>query len=151
MKLMAILETSVILMGDPLYEKQYYNTDAVLEKTIRNSLLQAIDGLAKEAFDDEIQSFSLGEYSIVLIAHELKEPNTDAKANLQMYCIIEKDTDEKAIKESMHEAMNQFLNRFSINDIFSKKKKKFKKFPTRLDNIFKDLILKSEDRFKSLF
>ncbi len=70
---------------------------------------------------------------------------------LQMYCIIEKGTDERAIKSSMADAINQFLNRYSRNDIFDKKIRKFRKFTDRMENIFKDLILKSEDRFKSLF
>ncbi len=149
---MAILETSILFQGTTLLEKQFYSTEDVLDKKIRNSLLQAIAGLAKEAFGDTIQSFSLGSYSIVLYSHEIQEPmNPSHVETLQMYCIIEKGTDEKAIKNAMADAINQFLNTYSRNAIFDKKIRKFRDFPDRLENIFKDLILKSEDRFKSLF
>jgi hypothetical protein len=149
---MAILETAISFQGDPLIERTFYSTDDVLDKNIRNALLQAITGLAQEAFNDAIQSFTLGDYSIVLFSHEVAEPiNPINKHPLMMYCIVEKNTDEKAIKQCMQDALVQFLNRYSLNDIFEKKTKKFKDFPDRLSKIFKDLILKSEDRFKSLF
>ena len=149
---MAILETTISFQGDPLIERAFYSTDDVLDKNIRNALLQAITGLAQEAFNDAIQSFTLGDYSIVLISHEISEPiNPTNKVPLMMYCIVEKNTDEKAIKQCMQDAVTQFLNRYSLNDIFEKKTKKFKDFPDRLSKIFKDLILKSEDRVKSLF
>ena len=53
---MAILEISITLSNEPLLEKQYYSTDDVLDKDIRNSLLQAIYCLASEAFGEEVQS-----------------------------------------------------------------------------------------------
>lgn len=149
---MAILETAITLQGDPLVEKAFYSTADVLDKNIRNALLQAITGLAQEAFNDAIQSFSLGEYSIVLIMHDITQPgNPTNKLPIMMYCIVEKNTDEKAIKQCMKDTIDQFLDRYSLNDIFDKKLKKFKDFSDRLSKIFKDLILKSEDRFKSLF
>ncbi len=156
--LMAILEISISLQSEPLLEKQYYSTDGVLDKEIRNSLLQAIYNLANEAFGEEVRSFSLGEYSIVLISHEiglsLEEEIDQSISNIKkitMHSIINKNSDENTIIKTMNEALFQFTNRFSVNDIFEKRIKKFKKFEKRIDKIFGDLILKSEDRFKSLF
>ncbi|MHA1583622.1 MAG: hypothetical protein ACTSWL_00075, partial [Promethearchaeota archaeon] len=60
-------------------------------------------------------------------------------------------SNEKSVNKSMQEAIFQFLNRYSWNDIHELKLKKFSKFGKRMDKIFGDLILKSEDRFKSLF
>ena len=145
--------------GTNLIEKQFYSTDDFIDRNIRNSLLQAISGLAANAFNDEIRSFSLGDYSIILMTQVLSDPNQINNPSytpsfvdtLLMFCICEKNTDEKAIQKGMADALFQFQNRYSLNDIYAKKKKKFKKFPERLDNIFKDLILKSEDRFKLLF
>src|SRR6056297_3659244 len=146
---MTVLETAITFQGKTLVEREFYDADDVLDHNIRNSLLQAISGLADEAFGDEIQNFTLGEHSIILITREIEEPiNPDNKQNLQMYAIVEKDTDEKTVKKCMEDAMNQFLNRFSVNYIFQKKTRKFRKFPKRLDKIFQDLRLRTEDRFK---
>jgi hypothetical protein len=156
---MAILELSILNDNIILLEKQFYQADNILDKNIRNGLLQAISNLVDEAFGEQVQSFSLGEYSIVLVSSDIgvavsedeDDEETIPKKKLLMYCIVNRNTDEKIIIKSMNEALFQFTNRYSINDIFQKKVKKFKKFEKRLDKIFGDLILKSEDRFKSLF
>ncbi len=149
---MTVLETAITFQGETLVEREFYDADDVLDHDIRNSLLSAISGLADEAFGDEIQNFTLGEHSIILISTDVAEPiNPDNKVPLQMYAIVEKDTDEHVVKKCMNESLQQFLNRFSLNHIFQKKTRKFKKFPKRLDDIFQDLRLRTEDRFKSLF
>ena len=148
---MAVLETAITFEEMELAGKKFYNTE-VIDKNIRSNLLSAISGLASEAFDDEISSFSLGEHTIILLYHTLAEPNNPGnEVPLKMFCIVEKETNEDAIRDCMETSLTQFKNRFSVNDIFSKKMKKFKKFPDRLENIFKDLRLKPEDRFKSIF
>ncbi|MCF2141926.1 MAG: hypothetical protein K9W44_17880 [Candidatus Lokiarchaeota archaeon] len=164
---MAILELAISYQGEPLLEKQFYSTSNVLDKNIRNSLLQTISGVVTEAFGEEIQSFSLGKYTITVITHNIADSadSADSEANsksnsdvdhsslepLLMYCIVDQNSDDKTVLKTMREALFQFSNRFSIYDITHKKVKKFKKFDKRLDKIFGDLILKSEDRFKSLF
>ncbi|WP_457558008.1 hypothetical protein [Candidatus Harpocratesius sp.] len=161
---MAILELAISYQGEPLLEKQFYSTSNVLDKNIRNSLLQTISGVVTEAFGEEIQSFSLGKYTITVITHNIAD-STDVETNskpnsnvdhsslepLLMYCIVDQNSDDKTVLKTMREALFQFSNRYSIYDITHKKIKKFKKFDKRLDKIFGDLILKSEDRFKSLF
>lgn len=155
---MAILEASILFQSDSVLETQFYETEDVLDRKIRNSLLQAITDLTSEAFGEEMQSFSLGEYSIVFISHKVgvstDEDNSENITNeerIMMYCIVNKNTDEKIILKSMNDALFQFTNRFSMDDLYHRKLKKFKKFEKRLEKIFGDLILKSEDRFKSLF
>ena len=155
---MAILEVAIIFQSDSILESQYYETEDVLDRNIRNSLLQAITDLTSEAFGEEMQSFSLGEYSIVFKSNKIgvsdDEDNPDNFSNaenIMMYCIVNKNTDEKIILKSMNDALFQFTNRYSMNDLYNRKLKKFKKFEKRLEKIFGDLILKSEDRFKSLF
>ncbi|MHA1776398.1 MAG: hypothetical protein DRO88_08480 [Promethearchaeia archaeon] len=159
---MAILELAILYQNNPLFEKQFYSTSNVLDKKIRNSLLQTISGVINEAFGEEIQSFSLGKYTITVLTHPLGDPdnspsnldkshNNSALKPLMMYCIVDQNSDDKIVLKTMKEAMLQFCNRFSVYDISQNKVKKFKKFDKRLDKIFGDLILKSEDRFKSLF
>ncbi|MHA1673814.1 MAG: hypothetical protein ACTSYI_09295 [Promethearchaeota archaeon] len=155
---MAILEIAISFQSVTLLEKQFYSTDNVLDKQIRNALLQTISGVVNEAFGEEIQSFSLGKYTITIITHDLNEHSERSSDHpdhisdtLMMYCIVDQNSDDKTVLKTMKEALGHFTNRFSTFDITQKKIKKFKKFGKRLDVIFGDLILKSEDRFKSLF
>ena len=149
---MAVLEAAITFQGDTLVQRVFYDAKDVLDPSIRNSLLQAISGLASEAFNDELRAFTLGEHAITMVKEEIAEPNDpNKKYPLYMYAIIEKDTDIDTVRECMKDALQQFLNRFSVNHIIQKKIKKFAKFASRLDDIFQDLRLKTEDRFKSLF
>jgi hypothetical protein len=67
------------------------------------------------------------------------------------FAITEKKTDSGVVKKHLSEINSYFLNRYSLNDIFSKKEKFFKKFEDRIDEIIGDLKLKTEDRFRSIF
>jgi len=69
---------------------------------------------------------------------------------LVIYCLVEKDVDQKQVNMCMDDAIIQFLNRFSVYDITTKDPSKFKKFNKRLKAIFQELALKTEDRFKSI-
>jgi hypothetical protein len=149
---MAILEIGMTFEGEPLLECSFYTTNYKINKDIRMSLLQALDSLSTEAFGDEIQSFSLSGFSIVVAKKPLKEPIDQSHVvPLVMYCIIDKESSEKLVKTTMITAIEHFLNKYSLVDIFEKKTKKFKDFDKRIREIFKDLILKNEDRLKSLF
>jgi hypothetical protein len=55
------------------------------------------------------------------------------------------------VKQHLKEIITQFLNRYPINDIFSKKPKYFKDFGVKIDGVLGDLRLKLEDRIKSVF
>ena len=151
----AILETAILYNSTNLVEEQYYSTENVLDKGIRNGLLQAIKNLTNEAFGEDIQSFSLGNYSIIIVSHDIEVPtindSTTESPSLMMYAIVDKKTDEKIVIKAMNSILTHFLNRYSWNDIQNLRLKKFKKFKSRLEKIFGDLILRSEDRFKSLF
>ena len=149
---MAILETGILFDNEVLVETKYYDSGNMIDKNIRNSLLQALTGFAKDAFQDEVQSFTIGDYKILNVGRDVQNPSDNSQHDrLVMFAIIEKNMDEKVVKSSLNEAVTQFLNRYSLNDIYKKQAKKFRDFPERLQKIFKDLILKSEDRFKSLF
>ena len=154
---MAILETAIMLGDEYLIEKQFYSTEDVLDKNIRHALLRTIPNLANVAFGESIQGFSIGDYAVVIVMHTIEIPSKDKnsqateKKQLLMYTIVDKESDEDVIKKVMDKALFQFTNRFSWYDIIERKSKKFKKFTPRLTKIFGDLVLKSEDRFKSIF
>ena len=71
-----------------------------------------------------------------------------------MYCIVQKGMSEIVVKENMDIILDQFLNRYSKFELFNLDKKiikKMEKFAPRIDDQFKDLALKPEDRFKKIF
>lgn len=127
----------------------------MLDKGIRNGLLQTITNLTNEAFGEDVQSFTLGNFSIIMATQIIEgskiNNSTDDTEKLMMYCIIDKKTDESAVMRAIKKALSQFLNRYSYYDIQQNKNRKFRKFQPRLKKIFGDLTLLSEDRFKSLF
>ena len=79
-------------------------------------------------------------------------PNDQSnKQPLISFAIIEKETDAEIVKRHLREINSHFLNRYSLNDIFSKKEKFFVKFEERIDKLLGDLKMKTEDRFRSIF
>ncbi len=157
---MTILETAIIFKGETLCETQFYTSEELLSKETRNYLLNAVLGLADAAFKDEIQNFSLGNHTILLSFRYLDDyekfdtetgKNDTMTAALLLYCIVEKKNDEKLVRNAMNDALAQFIHRYSTFDIIHGDRAKFTKYSKRLEKIFKDLALKSEDRFKNLF
>ncbi|MBY8982594.1 MAG: hypothetical protein KGD57_06580, partial [Candidatus Lokiarchaeota archaeon] len=117
--------------------------------------LSALESFTSEVFGDDINVVSLASFKLVCYSEMISLPLEDERNNKQAllyYAIIEKETDTDVVKKHLIEIHKHFLNRFSINDIFSKKKIFFeKKFTERIDNILGDLRLKTEDRFRSIF
>ena len=163
---MTILETAVVFNGISLCETHFYSSDDVLNQKDRNALTGAVITLAKSAFKDQIQNFSIGEHKILIKLKDLKILQVTDEDNehdeilqyleqqknppLVIYCLVEKDVDQKQVNMCMDDAIIQFLNRFSVYDITTKDPSKFKKFNKRLKAIFQELALKTEDRFKSI-
>ncbi|MHA1584240.1 MAG: hypothetical protein ACTSWL_03230 [Promethearchaeota archaeon] len=158
---MVVLEIAIIYKEKSLLEHQFYTTDNILDKKLRLNLLESINALAIERFNDHIQAFSIGKYHIFFLIKDLqaleksdKEKNKETQKDLDslmMYCIVDSISEENLIKEAMEQSLFQFVNRFSLYDIHSVNLKKFKKFSKRFKDIFGDLVVNPEDRFKSVF
>ena len=163
---MTILEVAILFKGINLCETHFYTYEDVLNQKDRIVLTEAVITLAKSAFEDKIQNFSIGENKILIKLKNLKilsltDKETEDEENIKLleqmenpplviYCIVEKDTNQKQVNMCMDDAITQFLNRFSIYDITTKDPSKFNKFKKRLRTIFQELALKTEDRFKSI-
>ena len=117
----------------------------MLGEKSRTALLSAVLGLTKNAFNDSIENFAVGEFQITTITQEIEDPETEKMIPIRMYSIAGKGTNKERIKEVMHEALSQFLNRFSRFDIFQKNTELFKEFLDRFDRIFKGLIESPEE------
>jgi hypothetical protein len=153
---MAILEVGINLGNRNLLEIKYYSTsDNVLDPNLRAGFLSALESFTNEVFKDDISTVSLASFKLVVFSEMVSLPGSETtKGNTQpllYYAIIEKDTESAVVKEQLKVINNHFLNRYSMNDIFSKKPKFFQGFKERIDNILGDLRLKTEDRFRSLF
>lgn len=140
-----------------IVEIRYYSSaeNYGLDPNLRAGFLSALESFTSEVFGDDIHVVSLASFKLVCFCEMIELPNSDVKANntqpLLYYAIVEKETDADVVKQHLNKINFQFLNRFSLNDIFSKKNKYFKKFNSRIDEILGDLTLKTEDRFRSIF
>ncbi|MFX1375940.1 MAG: hypothetical protein ACFFA0_09030 [Promethearchaeota archaeon] len=151
---MAILEVGINIGMKNLIEIKYYtSSDNLLDPNLRAGFLTALESFTNEVFGDDINVISLASFKLVCYCEMIEMPgNTgDNKQPLLSFAIIEKGTEVPIVKEQLKEVITYFLNRFSLNDIFSKKPKFFKDFDTRINEILGDLKLKTEDRFRSIF
>ena len=151
---MAILEVGINLGMRNLVEIKYYaSSDNVLDPNLRAGFLTALESFTSEVFGDDINVISLASFKLVCFCEMITLPDDDVnnKQPLLSYAIIEKATDASVVKEQLVEIISYFLNRYPLNDIFSKKPKYFKQFENRINEILGDLRLKTEDRFRSLF
>ena len=151
---MAILEVGINLGMRNLVEIKYYtSSDNVLDPNLRAGFLTALESFTTEVFGDDISIISLASFKLVCYCEMIQLPDEIAenKQPLLSYAIIEKGTDASIVKEQLSQILSYFLNRYPLNDIFSKKPKYFKQFETRINDILGDLRLKTEDRFRSLF
>ncbi|MFX0037906.1 MAG: hypothetical protein ACFFCY_04305 [Promethearchaeota archaeon] len=151
---MAILEVGINLGMRNLVEIKYYSSsDDVLDPNLRAGFLTALESFTSEVFGDDINVISLASFKLVCYCEMIKLP-TDEENNKQpllSYAIIEKATDASVVKHQLNQIISYFLNRYPLNDIFSKKPKYFKQFESRINEVLGDLKLKTEDRFRSLF
>ncbi|MBY8990567.1 MAG: hypothetical protein KGD58_07425 [Candidatus Lokiarchaeota archaeon] len=151
---MAILEVGINIGMKSLIEIKYYSSsDNVLDPNLRAGFLTALESFTSEVFGDDINVISLASFKLVCYCEMIQIPGSEAenKQPLLSFAIIEKGTEVPVVKEQLDEIVTYFLNRYSLNDIFSKKPKYFKDFEPRINEILGDLKLKTEDRFRSIF
>jgi len=151
---MAILEVGINIGMRNLVEIKYYkSSDNVLDPNLRAGFLTALESFTSEVFGDDINVISLASFKLVCYCEMIRLPTDDItnKQPLLSFAIIEKGTDTSVVKEQLNRIISYFLNRYPLNDIFSKKPKYFMQFENRINEILGDLKLKTEDRFRSLF
>jgi hypothetical protein len=151
---MAILEVGINIGMKNLVEIKYYSSsDNVLDPNLRAGFLTALESFTSEVFGDDINVISLASFKLVCYCEMIQIPGNEEenKQPLLSFAIIEKGTEVPVVKEQLNEIITYFLNRYSLNDIFSKKPKYFNDFESRINEILGDLKLKTEDRFRSIF
>ena len=151
---MAILELGINLGIRNVFNKKYYDSDTGvgLDPGLRAGFLSALESFTSEVFGDNINVISLASFKLVCYCDLVALPNDETNQQpLISFAITEKETESEVVKKHLKEVNSHFLNRYSLNDIFTKKEKFFKKFEGRVDDIIGDLRLKTEDRFRSIF
>ena len=151
---MAILELGINLGIRNLLNIKYYDSDTGvgLDPELRAGFLSALESFTSEVFGDHINVISLASFKLVCYCDLISLPNDESnKQPLISFAITEKKTESGVVKKHLSEINSHFLNRYSLNDIFSKKEKFFRQFEERIDKIIGDLKLKTEDRFRSIF
>ncbi|MHA1458815.1 MAG: hypothetical protein ACTSO6_06955 [Promethearchaeota archaeon] len=151
---MAILELGINLGVRNIVNKKYYDSDTGvgLDPELRAGFLSALESFTSEVFGDDINVISLASFKLVCYCDLISLPDDENnKQPLISFAITEKETEPEVVKKHLEEVNSHFLNRYSLNDIFTKKQKFFKKFEGRVDEIIGDLKLKTEDRFRSIF
>ena len=154
--ILAILEVGTNLGNRNILEIKFYTEDTnPLDSDLRAGFLTALENFTSELFGDDINVVSLSDFKMVCYTEVVSLPLPEEEANEQpliFYGIIEKDTDTEVVKKQLQKLSRHFINRFPLNDIFSKKKKYFnKKFSSRVNEVLGDLRLKTEDRFRAIF
>ena len=120
---MAILEVGINVGMQNLVEIKYYSSsDNVLDPNLRAGFLSALESFTSEVFGDDINVISLASFKLVCYCEMIRLPTDDAnnKQPLLSYAIIEKGTDASIVKEQLNQIISHFLNRYPLNDIFSK-------------------------------
>jgi len=144
------LEVIISHQSEVLISKRYYDSSIIDEERYKEGLIHGIESLAKN-LRDEMQSFTLGKYTIVLISQNFPFPDKSVKeSQIQIYCIVNEDTEMELLRKVMKITLFNFTNRFTSFDIINRNKSKFVSFNERIDHLFGDLIYKTEDRFRNV-
>ncbi len=151
---MAVLEVGINIGMKNLLEIRYYTSqDNILDPNIRAKFLTGLKSYITEVYGDKINIIAFSGFEIVCYFKMVQSPDELNKKPepLLSYAIIEKDTDPDFVKQHLKEIISYFLERYPLNDIFSKNTKYFKKSEARIDEILGDLRFKVGDRIKSVF
>ncbi|MHA1257765.1 MAG: hypothetical protein ACTSPS_19445 [Promethearchaeota archaeon] len=124
---MAVLETGINISNRNLIEIKYYSSTDVLDPNLRAGFLSALESFTTEVFGDDINVVSLASFKLVCFCEMVALPGEIENNThpLLSYAIIEKETDAEIVKRLLNEITANFLNRYSLNDIFGKKEKYF--------------------------
>lgn len=146
---MVIYELGLLNSGLPLVSKEYYKDyNMHVDPILRGGFLSALNAFAQEVFSDEIDSFSLKNFKIVLLS---KPFHQSSQETIISYCI----GDGKLKLETARKALTKVLEVFFANYGHLQSLKVdldvFNDFIPIFDEIVGDLARKPEDRLKSVF
>ena len=144
---MVIYELGLVSHGLPIVSKQYYKEYEV-DPTLRGGFLSALNAFAEEVFSDSIDSFSMKNFTIVLLTIPFGVYGT---INITAYCIGDKKVNLKQAKEALTKTLRAFNTQFGHLESLSCDLALFEPFKEVIDGILGDLAKKPDDRARSIF
>jgi len=145
---LVIYELGIIHAGVPIISKQYYEEHSgPVDPVLRGGFLSALNSFAAQAFSDEIESFNMKNFKIVLLTHRNKD---DESINLISYCIGDKKLNLKLAKRALVKILDEFISRYGTTNLPADLSE-YDEFIPIFDKILGDLVKKPEDRLKSIF
>ncbi|TFF88715.1 MAG: hypothetical protein EU549_02480, partial [Promethearchaeota archaeon] len=109
---MVIYELGLTRAGIPLVSKQYYEEHNMsVDPVLRSGFLSALNSFAEQAFSDEIESFTMKNFRIVLLSFTKKDHS------ITSYCIGDKNLNLKVTKKALTKILDKFIKKFGIKKL----------------------------------
>ncbi len=142
-----ILEIGISSSGVPLVSKQYYDEYNIKDSAIlRAGFLSGLNAFVNQTFSDEIESFSMKKFTIVL-----STSSTEKAHNLIFYAIGDKKIDQKTAQKALARVKEEFFKQFGKLDRYSGDLTIYEDFQEVIDTLLGDLIRKPDERVRSVF
>jgi len=144
-----ILELGIVSSGIPLVSKQYYAEHGVKDSTIlRAGFLSGLNAFVEQTFSDEIESFHMKNFTIVISTSPIAEVNA---SKLIFYAIGDKKVHLKTAQRALTKVREEFFNKFGKLKKYSGDLSTYSEFEKVIDAILGDLIRKPDERVRSVF
>ncbi|NVM52278.1 MAG: hypothetical protein HWN66_01155 [Candidatus Helarchaeota archaeon] len=155
---MVFYELGIIFRDVPIISKQYYKEYGMaLDPTLRTGFLSALMSFASEVFSDEIDSFIMKNFKIVILSRPLIKASEDSTQPerrphyIIVYGIGNKKLKLKTAKKALTKVLEEFLQQYGTLENWAGDIDMFAKFLPVFDEILGDLAKKPDDRLRSLF
>lgn len=146
---MVIYELGLLNCGLPLISKQYYEEyNKKVDPLLRGGFLSALNAFAEEVFSDQIDSFTLKNFKIVLLC---KPFNPSKQETIISYCIGDTKLKLETAKKALTKVLEEFIIKYAHLESLKVDLKVFDDFLPVFDEVVGDLAKKPADRLKSVF
>jgi len=145
---MTIYELGLLCNGVPLISRQYYEEYKV-DPLLRGGFLSALNAFVEEVFSDEIETFVMKNFRIILMNRPF--PTPDSSTFIISYCIGSKKFSPKTAKRALTRILEEFVQKYSYLKSLSCDLAVFNDFSPILDEILGDLTKTADARARSVF
>ncbi|MHA1268430.1 MAG: hypothetical protein ACTSPY_01465 [Candidatus Helarchaeota archaeon] len=145
---MVIYEIGIIKAGITIITKYYYKQEGIeIDAQLRGAFLSAISSFASEAFADEIESFKMKKYQLLILNKKLSNNEQDY---ITIYCVGGIKLNINKAKNILTKIIEEFLIDYDNLKNFYGNVSMFNPFLDKIDQIIGDFSKRPTDRFKSV-
>jgi len=145
---MTLYELGLLSNGVPLISRQYYEEYKV-DPLLRGGFLSALNAFVEEVFSDEIETFAMKNFHIILMNRHFPKPTSSER--IVSYCIGSKKLSTKVAKRALTRVLEEFIQRYGHLKSLSCDLAVFEDFLPILDDILGDLTKTADARARSVF